>query len=147
MAAAKGDVVRSWDRRAALAMLFGGIAATLGGCAWGDDPDLVALRRDYMATWMPEDVTSERRQEQNPTKDFVGATNYASVLRTLNAPDEAAVRQGQEAAMATALANGWQVGDDKHAPLTKTLSTGSEAELSIGRSSVPQPEWFIALRA
>lgn len=138
--------MREFDRRTAIVMLLGGLVVPLTGCGWGDDPNLVALRREYMATWMPEDVTNEVRQEMNPTKNFVGATDYAMLMRIFTSPDEAAARGGQAAALAAALADGWRVREDQQGRITMVLSTGSEASLLIG-DNFPKPEWSIAMRA
>ncbi len=135
-----------FSRRAALGVALGSLVAPLVGCALGDDPDLVALRRDYMATWMPENVLHEYRQETNPTSGFVGATDYASILRVFTAPDEERAAESKATAVSTALANGWRLREDQQGRITKILSTDSEAELIIG-DRFPKPEWSITLSA
>lgn len=135
-----------FDRRAVLGVLFGGLVVPLTGCGWGDDPNLVELRGDYMATWIPEDVIDEDRQEKNPTKKFVGATDHATILRIFASTDETAARRGQAAALAAALANGWRVREDQQGRITKTLSTGREAWLDIG-GDLPLPQWVISIKA
>lgn len=134
------------SRRAVLAVLLGGVAGSVVGCAQGDHPNLIALRQDAMATWIPKDVTNERRDEENPTSGFVGATSYAVLSRIFTIRTQTAATQGMAAARAAALANGWRVREDQGGRITKILPIGVEAELIISDYPLGK-EWAITLNA
>jgi len=135
------------SRRAALTLALGGAVGALSGCAQGDDPDLIALRQEPLATWNPPGIVKEDRVERNASQPgLVGATDYAILLRIFDSATTSDATQAQAAAYELARTTGWRKTSDADNAFTKTLSTGTTATLYFPEDP-NKTHWFFEMTA
>lgn len=127
-------------RRQLLGLVLVPVAGALVGCqARTDDPRLLLLRADPVATWRPPNLVEEIVKEiPAEPGGFFGGHNFVSLSRRLVFGAGADALGAKEAILAIAEANGWSRpplgGDDGR---VKELANGSSGSLYVSIDSNP----------
>lgn len=120
------------------AALIAAAALLLGGCGSSvDDPYLVALRADPLASYAPPDTDADVSSEQ-ARKDPSSTTKgqQAKILRSFRADDPAAVAAAIDDAVARAQDAGWRLDsrNEQGATLTRPGPETSTMRLTVATS-------------